>query len=77
MQNYLLVHRIAFLKNTTNYISVIYNFKNVSRKNTFWERYKNASVLLSGTYVYGRLKNQRFIRIPERPARLRGGIDNQ
>ena len=32
MKNYLLVHRIAFLKNTTNYISVIYNFKKAKEK---------------------------------------------
>ena len=34
MQNYLLVHRTEFLENITNCISVICNFKNVSRKNT-------------------------------------------
>ena len=41
----------------------------LTEKTRFLKRSKNASALLSSTCVFKYLKNQRFIRIPERPAR--------
>lgn len=38
--DYLLAHGMAFLKNIINCISVICNFKNISRKNTILGRCK-------------------------------------
>ena len=72
MQNYLLAHRIAFLKNTTNYISAICIFffqKCFLKKHAFGGGVKTQVLCYQVLAFLKYLKNKKFIHIRERPAR--------